>query len=1169
MDTETLVARSGLKLLVGKRTVDQDMEVTFRTDGDAGCVLHWGVRPARKPQWQLPPSSIWPEGTYQVGQTAAQTPFAVQGGESRIILRLNPAEFPIIEFALFYPKEGRWDNNGGKNYHIRLAQPATSAVRPAQALKAALGEEQACSEQLFALNDLSQLAVAVTKEEHRYRVRVLTDLSGAVLLHWGLARDSGKAWLAPPESVHPAGTMMSQSAAETPFTWLEGLNRVEILFEEEQAPFGMQFVLRQGETGVWVKDRGQNFFVPIKGESTKAAGPVDAGVLSRITQQIIEAEMGDHSWTLMHRFNLCHELMDQVDGSLEGMALLFVWLRFSAVRQLTWQRNYNTKPRELSHAEERLTQKLAATFRQEPAARPWLRLMLTTVGRGGEGQKVRDEILNIMHRHHIKEVSGHFLEEWHQKLHNNTTPDDIVICEGYLEFLRSDGQAERFYQTLRAAGVTKERLESFERPIKSAPTFHPHLKMGLLHDFENFLRILKSVHAGTDLETAINIAKGQLDGDTQNLLASLWQQHNDPKAPPIGLVEQITTARQRLAPLLANGANARDLLYLDLALEQLVRTVVEKNIHLRLPGEQLAELLSRVLGNLILSNDDPELAVCLRHWQRLKTQRLFEPEGSLHAKAVLDRVARALSRTIDSTYQLLQPKAEQLGQAFKAEAWTITLFSEEVVRGSSLGFVLSMLLHHLEPLLRKAAKLGNWQIISRGKGQGLVDVVDSLSEVQGKTYDRPAVIIANSVRGDEEIPPGVTAVIAPDVTDVVSHVAVRARNANLLFASCYDLEMLKRLKSLHGRHLTLEVNAAGDVVFQEVPASATGIPVPVPSSAAKPRRVKQSFTSYAITLNDFTDELVGKKSFNQRLLREKLPASIHQPRSVALPFGTFEKVLSLEQNKAVAERYEALIGQLGAGKPRRKTRAKADNSAALTAASPSLASPAKRPSEAAARPASQLPSAEVVATLSELRQALLKLAAPAELTSNLRQVMEQTGLHWPGNWEDAWMRIKQVWASKWNDRAYWSRQAMGMAHGDLRMAVLIQEVVEAEYAFVIHTANPLNGNRDELFAEVVLGLGETLVGNYPGRALSMTCNKQTGEPTLLAYPAKSLGLYGRGLIFRSDSNGEDLAGFAGAGLYDSILLQPPTEVLLDYSEEPLVWDAEFRKRLFKSIRNRG
>ncbi len=39
-------------------------------------------------------------------------------------------------------------------------------------------------------------------------------------------------------------------------------------------------------------------------------------------------------------------------------------------------------------------------------------------------------------------VQGHrpgldepFLEQWHQKLHTNTTPDDIAICEAYLAFL--------------------------------------------------------------------------------------------------------------------------------------------------------------------------------------------------------------------------------------------------------------------------------------------------------------------------------------------------------------------------------------------------------------------------------------------------------------------------------------------------------------------------------------------------------------------------------------------------------------------------------------------------------------------------------------------------------------------------------------------------------------
>lgn len=43
---------------------------------------------------------------------------------------------------------------------------------------------------------------------------------------------------------------------------------------------------------------------------------------------------------------------------------------------------------------------------------------------------------------------------------------------------------------------------------------------------------------------------------------------------------------------------------------------------------------------------------------------------------------------------------------------------------------------------------------------------------------------------------------------------------------------------------------------------------------------------------------------------------------------------------------------------------------------------------------------------------------------------------------------------------------------------------------------------------------------------------------ILGYPSKPIGLFIRqSIIFRSDSNGEDLEGYAGAGLYDrSVLL---------------------------------
>jgi len=41
------------------------------------------------------------------------------------------------------------------------------------------------------------------------------------------------------------------------------------------------------------------------------------------------------------------------------MAKIFVWLRYSSSRQLTWQRNYNTQPRILGEAQTRLTNAIA------------------------------------------------------------------------------------------------------------------------------------------------------------------------------------------------------------------------------------------------------------------------------------------------------------------------------------------------------------------------------------------------------------------------------------------------------------------------------------------------------------------------------------------------------------------------------------------------------------------------------------------------------------------------------------------------------------------------------------------------------------------------------------------------------------------------------------------
>ena len=76
---------------------------------------------------------------------------------------------------------------------------------------------------------------------------------------------------------------------------------------------------------------------------------------------------------------------------------------------------------------------------------PWrhllARIMLPFCSRGGgRGEDIRLEILDIMRRHNIREgnrpgIDDRFLEQWHQKLHQNTSPDDIAIASAYIAFL--------------------------------------------------------------------------------------------------------------------------------------------------------------------------------------------------------------------------------------------------------------------------------------------------------------------------------------------------------------------------------------------------------------------------------------------------------------------------------------------------------------------------------------------------------------------------------------------------------------------------------------------------------------------------------------------------------------------------------------------------------------
>jgi phosphoglucan,water dikinase len=212
----------------------------------------------------------------------------------------------------------------------------------------------------------------------------------------------------------------------------------------------------------------------------------------------------------------------------------------------------------------------------------------------------------------------------------------------------------------------------------------------------------------------------------------------------------------------------------------------------------------------------------------------------------------------------------------------------------------------------------------------------------------------------------------------------------------------------------------------------------------------------------------------------------------------------------------------------------------------------------------QLPQAEWVSAAAKLRELIQTLRVPRELLAEIAQRFRSQdrlmvrsssscedlpGLAGAGLYEsvpnvtsaNAATAIRAVWASLWTDRAAVSRRQTGIPHEQAHMAVLIQAMVSPDLSFVLHTVNPINRNAAEVYAEIALGLGETLVsGATRGNPYRLVCDKGPSQPRTIAF-----------------------ANFSGA-------LRPQADgglsrTTIDYSTVQFSRDAELRRALGRRL----
>nr|VDD00337.1 unnamed protein product [Brassica oleracea] len=148
-----------------------------------------------------------------------------------------------------------------------------------------------------------------------------------------------------------------------------------------------------------------------------------------------------------------------------------------------------------------------------------------------------------------------------------------------------------------------------------------------------------------------------------------------------------------------------------------------------------------------------------------------------------------------------------------------------------------------------------------------------------------------------------------------------------------------------------------------------------------------------------------------------------------------------------------------------------------------------------------------MARLKEIQEAVLQMSAPKALRNELIHKLRSERMLYHGDesswnqgsrfnipsWNRSWVAIKKLWASKWNVRAYVSRK-LELTYDAVCMSVLVQESC-GDYAFVIHTNNPVTGDPSEIHTRDCEGFGRDL-----GWRISRTSNElyhQENKPQLV------------------------------------------------------------------------
>jgi phosphoglucan,water dikinase len=824
-------------------------------------------------------------------------------------------------------------------------------------------------------------------------------------------------------------------------------------------------------------------------------------------ESLVEADRRSRSWR--EKLDAVRGLILKNDSRLdeEELAYTAIYLRFLSAGQIVCvEDGRHFRPGHHARISQEIHERLAKA--STPANAHIIRKIYSALPSSAEAFQRAEpltRIRDIAHRNDIpSELKREIKTTLQNKLHRCAGPEDLETSGRLLERITAPG-----------ANYSPEFVQQFR-------IFHEELK-----EFFN----------ARSLDDSLNALIPAVGHEHSELIRSFLDQKSKTRfEEQLSTFKTLSELRDAFRADLQKQShgNRQDLTLADIKLEDFAFVLLSQLLNAfeaskpTRSGADLLEPLRLSVRNLALSGISVDECVAITAELNTWTENLDpkDREQLLRLKATIERCRRVAESYSEQVIALLLSRAEELGRALAVPEHAIRVFCEAEIRGH-LIFQLSKLASTLLRRLREALNLPSWDVLVSGTAIGQVKVLDTLDQLAS---DGSAALIAvvKKAEGDEEIPKAVRAILLAHQIPHLSHLGVRARQAGVIFIGIEEAANLESIMALHDQ--TIRLDAAPEKVEwtrANETDMAQGIARPRQNSVTRVKIAKVGLGENGpliVPVEQVTVKTGGQKAFGLRKLTElssEPENGFLVPTALTVPFGVMEKALSA--NQKLNSEYWNLARELD-----------------------------REPNPGRER------------KIERLRELLEKIDVPEEITSALRKKfhgVDRPMVRSSANCEDledfagaglyesapnvrpdeVASAIRRVWSSLWTRRAVLSRKQAGIPHGQAQMAVIVQQMIAPDYSFVLHTVNPLSHNADEVYAEIAVGLGETLASAAArGTPYRLVCNKNSGEVRTLAFANFSYAI-------RSDST---------TGV---------TRELLDYSRVRLSRESELRNDLARRL----